>query len=334
SAVSRGADVARRLLSFSRHDEVHLVPMSLSEVTKELVKVLEHSIEKTIIIKAEVPTDLPPIEGDYGQLYQMLLNLSVNARDAIIDPSSGSQVGTITIGAGTVEGTSLRSRLHDATDDTYVHLTVTDTGIGMSDEVREKVFQPFFTTKPVGKGTGLGLSVVYTIVKGHRGFINLESEPGKGTTFHVYLPAITTKLHASTPTIDESTLGGNETILVVEDEEAVVSLLEEFLASYGYTVITASNGVEGIQMFVQHRDEIDVIITDLGLPRLSGYDMFMRIRELDPTARVILASGYLDAELKRSLLDAGARRFIAKPFSPMIVAKALREVLDEKDPAS
>jgi PAS domain S-box-containing protein len=329
AAVNRGADVVKRLLSFSRSDEAHFSPILLADVTKELANVLKHSLERTIDIHTDVPKDLPAIIGDYGQLYQMLLNLSINARDAIVDTAGGGKTGTITIAASIVDGNELRSRLSEASEGRYIHITVADTGIGMTQDILDKAFQPFFTTKPIGKGTGLGLPVVYTIVKSHKGMIDLESEPGKGTTFHVYLPVSEQQHSKGLQAIDPAALGGHETILIVEDEEAVGSMLQEFLTLSGYTVLKALNGVEGVQTFLEHKDAIDIIISDLGMPRLSGYDMFMRIREIDPDVRVILTSGYMDSDLKRKLLDAGARRFITKPYSPMLVARAIREVLDE-----
>jgi two-component system cell cycle sensor histidine kinase/response regulator CckA len=334
TSVDRGADVVKRLLSFSRHGDVQHIPVSLFDVTKELIQVLEHTIEKTITIEAVVPRDVPAVEGDYGQLYQMLLNLCINARDAIIDPQGGRETGTIRIVASTIDGSQLTTKHPEATQKKYVRISVSDTGIGLTKEMQEKVFQPFFTTKPVGKGTGLGLSVVYTIIQSHNGFVDLESEIGKGATFHLYLPALEMEKRLPLQGVDMSILEGHETILIVEDEEAVGSMLEEFLSSIGYSVLKALNGVDGIQMFVKHRNEIRLIVADINMPRLSGYEMFMRIRDIDPEAKVVLASGYLDSELKRKLLEAGAYRFISKPYTPMIVAKTIREVLDSPESRS
>ena len=182
SAVNRGADVAQRLLMFSRESQIQLRPISLADVADELTRVLEHSIEKTIELVTDIPPDLPIIQGDPGQLYQMLLNLCINARDAILQPEGRPKTGRITIAAATLSGEEVRKNFKDAIAPTYVRVSVSDTGCGMSEEVRSRIFEPFFTTKPPGKGTGLGLAVAYGIVKSHLGMIDLVTSPGAGTT--------------------------------------------------------------------------------------------------------------------------------------------------------
>ena len=305
SAVNRGADVA-----------------------DELTRVLEHSIEKTIEIVTDIPPDLPLVQGDAGQLYQMLLNLCINARDAILQPEGRSSTGRITIAAATLSGENVRKNFKDAIAPTYVRVSVSDTGCGMSDEVRSRIFEPFFTTKPPGKGTGLGLAVAYGIVKSHFGIIDVETSPGAGTTFHIYLIAYPEEKLVVPEERNEPIIGGNETILVVEDEEALRNLLTELLQSYGYRVLQAEDGVSGLELFARHRDEIKAVITDMGLPRMSGQDLFARIRELDPASRVVLASGYLDPELKSQLFTLGAKAFLQKPYQPADILRVLRGVID------
>ena len=328
SAVNRGADVAKRLLTFSRDGQIQLRPLAFADVAEELIGVLGHSIEKTVEFVPDIPPDLPIIQGDAGQLYQMLLNLCINARDAILQPPGLRKSGRITIAAKRLSGEAVMKSFKDATAALYICISISDTGSGMTDEVRSRIFEPFFTTKPPGKGTGLGLAVVYGIVKSHHGFIDLETSPGEGTTFHVYLPAGPGERFVVPENKNEAIVGGNETILVVEDDEALRNLLTELLGSYGYTILEADDGVSGLEQFTRHRGEIKAVITDMGLPRMSGQDLFMSIRELDPSSCVVLASGYLDNELRSHLIALGAKAFLQKPYQPADILRVIRDVLD------
>jgi nitrogen-specific signal transduction histidine kinase/ActR/RegA family two-component response regulator len=328
SAVNRGADVAKRLLTFSRDGQVALRPVALADVVEELTRVLEHSLEKTVDIVTDIPPDLPIVQGDPGQLYQLLLNLCINARDAILEAEPESGTGRIMMAASEIAGDEVRKEFKEAGAPSYVRISVSDTGIGMSEQVRSRLFEPFFTTKPTGKGTGLGLAVVYGIVQSHRGFVDVESVPGAGTTFHVYLQAYPEELALPPPEEASPVVGGSETVLVVEDEEALRDLVTELLQSYGYSVIRAEDGVDGLAKFTQGQEQIEAIITDMGLPRMSGQEMFTRIREIDPAAKVILASGYLEPGLKSRLFTAGAKAFIQKPYQPQEILRVVREILD------
>lgn len=328
TAVNRGADVAKRLLTFSREGQLQLRPLALGDVVEELIRVLEHSLEKTIEIVTDIPSDLPIIQGDPGQLYQVLLNLCINARDAILESHTSDGTGQITIAASTVSPETVRSIFKDAPAPSYIRVSVSDTGIGMSEAVRSRIFEPFFTTKPTGKGTGLGLAVVYGIVKSHNGLIDVESTPGAGTTVHIYLVAFPHEKLSAPKEREEPVSGGSETVLVVEDEGALREIVSELLESYGYTVINAEDGIAGFEAFTENRERIKAVITDMGLPRLSGQDLFSRILEADPGARVILASGYLDPELKSRLFRQGAKAFIQKPYQPGEILRVIRGVLD------
>jgi CheY-like chemotaxis protein len=201
----------------------------------------------------------------------------------------------------------------------------------MTDLIRSRVFEPFFTTKPAGKGTGLGLAVAYGIVKNHRGFIDVESEPGKGSAFHVYIQASTAAPSAGSISDERPITGGTETILVVEDEKALRDLLAELLEGSGYRVLKAADGIEGLAVYREYRKEIGVVLTDMGLPRMSGQDLFARIRELDPAAPIVLASGYLEPGLRSHLSSAGAKAFIQKPYQARDILRIIREVLDHPE---
>ncbi|HUI66490.1 MAG TPA: PAS domain S-box protein, partial [Bacteroidota bacterium] len=332
TAVSRGADVAKRLLTFSREGQLQLRPLALGDVVEELIRVLEHSIEKTIEIITDIPPDLSIIQGDPGGLYQVLLNLCINARDAILASPKRHGTGQIVISASNVSLETVQRSFKDATASSYIRVSIADTGIGMSEEVRSRIFEPFFTTKPPGKGTGLGLAVVYGIVKSHNGLIDVESTPEIGTTVHMYLVAFPHEKLSAPIEREEPVNGGSETILVVEDEGALREIVSELLGSYGYSVINAEDGISGFEAFREHRESIKAVITDMGLPRLSGQDLFSRILEVDPTARVILASGYLDPELKSRLFRQGAKAFIQKPYQPREILRVIRGVLDVEEP--
>lgn len=202
----------------------------------------------------------------------------------------------------------------------------------MTEEIRKRIFEPFFTTKEIGKGTGLGLAVVFGVVQTHKGFIDVESELGKGTIFRLYLPASLTVepiIKENRETIEEIP-GGTETLLIVEDEEALLIPLQTILADKGYTVLSAEDGSEALRIFKERKKDIALVLTDLGLPKISGLEVCRQIKRLDPDERLILATGYLDPEMKEEFLKVGIEHFLFKPYEATEVLKVVREVLDEK----
>jgi two-component system, cell cycle sensor histidine kinase and response regulator CckA len=326
AAVRRGADMARRLSLFAQPENTTRIPLALPATINDVRNALNDAIEKTIKVETVVEPDLPQTIAHAGQLYQSILTLCINARDAIA--ATRKEDGTIRLGAGIVDGRSVHAMFPEAGASRYIRVTVGDNGIGMTEEKRRRIFEPFVSAEQAEGGRGFGLAMVYGIVSSHGGFVDVESEPGRGTTFSLYFPAV----HAETPQPVAApgtvTRGGSETILVVEDEEAILLLLGEVLRSRGYEVLTAHDGVEGFEVYRDHVKEIDAVITDMGLPRMSGFDMFQKIRGLNPKAKVILASGYLNPELKSKLFVAGAKAFIPKPFEIADVLVKLRETLD------
>jgi two-component system cell cycle sensor histidine kinase/response regulator CckA len=326
SAVRRGVDVGKRLAMFSQVDDSQHIPIAVGGIIKDVAASLQNSIEKTIRVETHGGAELPLVQASQPQLYQSLLTLGLNARDAIA--SSRAPEGVITFGAVTVDGRSVHDLFHGATARHYVRLTVSDNGPGMDEVKRKRIFEPFLKTEESEGARGLGLATVYSVVRGHHGFIEATSELGHGTTFSLYLPAIHVETESPGGPVGGNVPGGTETILIVEDEEALRILLEEVLRSRGYTVFTAADGIEGFEVYAEHADEIHAVITDMGLPRQSGFEMFMKIRERNPRARVILASGYLSPELKSKLFVAGAKEFIPKPFQTSDVLRKLRIVLD------
>jgi CheY-like chemotaxis protein len=224
------------------------------------------------------------------------------------------------------------SQFPNATAHHYVHISVQDTGTGMDEETRQHIFEPFFTTKEKGKGTGLGLAVVYGVVQAHRGFIDVESAPGAGTTFHLFFPVpdgiITASEKQKEP--QEDLPRGTETILVVEDEDILRDLLVKLLKMQGYTVIPACDGEEAFLRFSEHADEIDLVLSDMGLPKRSGWDAFRMMQKINPKIRLLLASGYIEPAQKMEILKSDAVRFIHKPYKMEEVVGAVRETLDSR----
>jgi two-component system cell cycle sensor histidine kinase/response regulator CckA len=227
----------------------------------------------------------------------------------------------------------LHERFPDASATCYERVRVMDSGSGIDEQTRRRIFEPFFTTKGHGKGTGLGLAVVYGIIKSHHGFIDVESEVGKGTTFSLYFPLPGVQMENAAERTDgeeDAVAGGQETVLVVEDEDMLRDLLSGLLRAKGYTVLAAADGEEAVRSYEQHWKEIAVVVTDMGLPRISGAAAFAEMRMINPSARIILASGYIEPQIKAGLLSDGARTFIQKPYVPAEVLRTIRTIIDEK----
>ena len=323
-ATQRGALVVRQLLTFARKHESVFESVKVNEIIVEITKLIQETFPKTIELKTNLKADLPYVVADATQIHQVLLNLCVNARDAM------PKGGTLSITSTAIPNELVGDKHPEATAREYVRIEVRDTGAGMNETVRQRLFEPFFTTKGVGKGTGLGLAVVYGIIESHHGFIEVESAVGKGTTMTVYLPVAEPNvlLEEMTQHPVRGIAGGTETVLLIEDEKMLVGLLRAALASHGYNVLTAQDGEEGVRTYAQRKNEIAVVICDLGLPKIGGEEVFKNIRALNPNAKVVLASGFIDPDLKSELYKAGVRQFIQKPYVPDAVLRLIREVLD------
>lgn len=323
-ATHRGASLVKQLLTFARKTEPKLTSININDLIREITKLLHETFPKTIDIHTTLDENLPATTADATQIHQVLLNLCVNARDAMPDG------GTLTITTTTVAGNTLAKQFPKAAHTRYIRITVTDTGTGIDEATKQRIFEPFFTTKGPEKGTGLGLSVVFGIVQSHQGFIDLSSEVGKGTTFNLYFPIQEQHLqHADSPRIHvENIPGGTETILLIEDEEMLTELVKAMLTSKGYTVLTAADGEEGVSMFRRHQNEIAVVLSDMGLPLLSGYEVCKRIAKLDPKTKIILASGFVEPNVASELYKLGVKRIIQKPYSTEEVLHAVRSVID------
>ena len=332
-AVRRGANLVRQILTFARKTEIAREPVDVNVMIIELIKMLRETFPKTIEIVTDLDTSIPVIGMDQTQMQQAIMNLCINARDAMVE-RSGTQFpkGTLTIRTSQASWKKVREKFPEASSSEYVCLEISDTGVGMSQKTKDKIFEPFYTTKGPGKGTGLGLAVVYGVLKGHRGLVDVRSEVNKGTTFLLFFPISQNDgvKQEIAETIDTGGVKGNETILVVEDEESLLNLMTSVLVRSGYTVISARDGIEAIERFEKHRGEIALVLTDMGLPKLDGAEVFAMLKLRDPNVKVVLASGYLEPQYRSELLKTGAREFIQKPYQPEDVLKKIRKTLDSK----
>jgi two-component system cell cycle sensor histidine kinase/response regulator CckA len=321
----RGANLVKQMLTFARKTEVHLEPVILNDVVEEVMRLLTETFPKTILIDLLLEPNLPAIEADTTQLHQVIINLCVNARDAM------PEGGTLTIRTYHQTDKETPPRIVKKGAHRYAVLDVRDTGMGMDEATRERIFEPFFSTKGHGKGTGLGLSLVFGIMDSHGGFVDVQSERGKGATFRCYFPIPKEPILAERTgsSYNETVEGGNETILIVEDEEMLRELVRAFLEAKGYRILVASDGEEGLDLFRRYREPIHLVISDLGLPKFGGDELYQRLKALDPRVRVILGSGYIEPQKKTDILKEGVKEFIQKPYNPNEVLHTIRRVLDK-----
>jgi len=323
-AAVKAKKLVRQILTFSRVVEGQKRPLSINQVAQEAGAILGRTIPKMIQLGFEPQQEIWPVKADFQQMEQVLINLVSNAADAI-----GGQ-GTISV---TTKNVSLEPRNCETCGEemagSHVLITVADNGIGMSPEAQSRIFEPFFTTKGVGKGTGLGLSTVYGIVKGHGGHICCKSREGEGTEFMIHLPALE---QADSEPISEdlggaNDLGGSGTILVVDDEPSVRDVAHQMLSRSGYKVLQAASGEEALASFKERKGDIDLVLLDLGMPGMGGKACLGEVRRLDPDARVLVASGYIQYELTDELQSLGALGMVSKPYRKADILKAVNEAL-------
>jgi two-component system NtrC family sensor kinase len=322
-SAERASVLTRQLLTFARRQVIELGNLDLNRVVGELEKLLRNVIRENIKIKTSLAERLSTIRADQGQVGQVLMNLSLNARDAM--PGGGQLVFETE---------------EDWVDEEYVKqypymkagryavLSVSDTGIGMDEETRERIFEPFFTTKGPDKGTGLGLAVVYGIVKQHNGFIHVYSEPGEGTTFRIYFPAVDVPADTKVVAARGIIRGGSETILLAEDNESVRHLAEHTLISNGYRVLIACDGQEAVDIFRRHGKEIAIVVLDMVMPNKGGKQAYDEMIATIPGLKAIFMSGYSANAIHDSFVLHPGIPFLQKPFGPSDLARMVREVLD------
>jgi signal transduction histidine kinase len=324
-ASERAASLTRQLLAFSRKQVMQPKVFDLNSVVTDLEKMLVRMIGEDIELQTVLKENPGNVKADPGQIEQVLMNLVINARDAM--PMGGK----LTIETGNVYLDQNYAYQHvGVTPGTYVMIAVSDSGTGMDDETRNRIFEPFFTTKEIGKGTGLGLSTVYGIVKQSGGNIWVYSELGKGTTFKIYLPRVNEGAEDYRDVLETEDLAlGTETVLLVEDDELVRNLAREVLESSGYRVLEAATGASALLLCEKHNQPIDLLLTDVVMPEMSGRNLADRLLQLHPEMRVLFMSGYTENSIvHHGVLDKEAN-FIQKPFTPGGLALRVREVLDE-----
>ncbi|GEM_PF-3543073 len=324
TSIERMAGLTKQLLAFSRKSVGKITPTDLNKIVHEVHAILSRSVDRNIVFTLDTAKDLPNVEADPTQLNQLLMNLCINARDAM------PEGGTITIQTREIvlhENSSQRPSDLKAGSD--VLLRVADTGKGIAKEIQHRVFEPFFTTKPIGKGTGLGLSLVFGIVQAHRGHINFTSHPGKGTTFTIMLPAsakpAATAIEAAAPA--EPT-GGGETILLVDDEEILLDLGRDILQNYGYKVLTTANPLEAVEIYRARCKEISLVVTDIMMPQMTARELYPQLKDINPAVKVLLSSGYSSDGVAQSIIEQGACGFLSKPYRIKEIASTIRNALD------
>jgi len=323
ASAKRGTDIVKQVLSFARGLEGEKILLQPKHLIGELEKIVHETFPKSIQFARYVTSELWTVYGDVTQLHQVLLNLCVNARDAM--PNGG--ILTIRADNIIIDENYVRMNV-EARPGPYVVITVTDTGTGIPPGIMEKIFEPFFTTKDPGKGTGLGLATVKTLVKAHGGFVNVYSELGKGTSFKVYLPAtLTGKSRETVKQEDDIVSGAGETVLVVDDEMSILEITKESLETFGYKVLTASDGTEAIVQFAQNHGDIDVVITDMMMPYMDGPATIRALRKIDPHVKIIATSGLSIDRRVAEAHNLDVQGFLIKPYTAETLLRSVREVL-------
>jgi len=329
-SAKRGASLTQQLLAFARKKIVRPEVIDLNEVLRRLTVLLRRLVGENLELVVSTGPNLNMVKVDVGSMEQVVMNLVVNARDAI---TTGT--GRITLETKNVVLDEAYCQMHaEMTPGEFVMLAVTDTGIGMTPSIRAKLFEPFFTTKPVGHGTGLGLAMCHGIIKQAGGNISVHSEPGAGSTFRVYLPRSDGEEVAPTSLPRLSTLRGRETILLVEDEGMILRVARDALAGLGYRIITASDGAQALDMVKTMAGPVDLLVTDVVMPKMGGRELARRLSKLRPDIRVLFSSGYTENSIvEHGVLDEGVE-FLQKPYTPVALARRVREVLDRSSALS
>jgi len=323
NTAERAADITRQLLAFSRKQLLAPKRLNVNEQVRAMLPVLERLLGEDITVTFLPDADAGTVMADPAQIDQVLVNLLVNARDAM---PHGGRIELAT--ASVLLSRADLGEESDAMPGPYVRLSVQDTGEGMDATTLERIFEPFFTTKAMNRGTGLGLATVYGIIKQSGGHIAVQSRMGTGTTFHIYLPTVVDDAHTEMAAAMECAAGGRETILIVEDEPDVRDFARDALVQYGYTVLSASSPKEALTLAHRHCDDIDVVLTDVVMPGMSGPELADRIGAICPRARVAYMSGYTEDAIVRRGVHSAEISFIAKPFTVDGLAHHLRTVLD------
>jgi CheY-like chemotaxis protein len=318
--IESGAKLTSLLLGYARKGRYEVKSIDLNQLVEEVSETF-FTTKKNVRIYHELYSTLPHIAVDAGQIKQVLLNLFLNAAEAM--PGGGHLV----LSTMTATHEDMAGKLYIPKPGKYVMLKVTDTGVGMNQETIERIFEPFFTTKDMGRGTGLGLASVYGIVKGHGGYIDVDSQKGRGTTFSIYLPASEEKIEEGAQPLG-ATLKGTETVLLVDDEEGVREVSKELLESIGYRVLTAKDGKEALEIYTRNWAGIDIVVLDMVMPNMSGRETRDRMKEINPNVKILLSSGYSLESKAAAALKRRCDGFVQKPFRLRELSSEVRDILD------
>ncbi len=336
SAIQRGAGLVRQILTFARKSEVHPEAIDVNKAILDLSRMIQETFPRTVEIVVDLEEGIPIVLMDNTQLHQALLNLCINARDAMMEPREGRVPGgKLTIRTLLVDGAVLSSREGADPSLKYVEISVADQGMGMSDATIQRIFEPFFTTKELGRGTGLGLSLVYGVVKTHGGFVDVDSTLGEGTVFRLFFPVSESvpSGESRTPEGEISARGRGEGVLIVEDEPTLLDLLESTFHDKGYRVFLAADGLEGIEAYREHMGEIAIVVTDFGLPGADGGVLLTSLQSLNPSVNVVVASGFFEPHIRSQLAKNGARALVSKPYGLTELLAVVRRVIDGNEPS-
>jgi len=320
--VQSGARLTTHLLGYARKGRYEVKSVDLNQLVEEICETFGRT-RKEITIRRELAEDLFPIEADPGQTEQVLLNLYVNAADAMPDG------GNLILKTMNTTHDHMKGKLYDPKPGKYVLLTVTDTGVGMDKETMERVFDPFFTTKEMGRGTGLGLASAYGIIKSHGGYIDVDSKKGQGTAFSVYLPVSEKKLGKAVEATEQF-IKGTGTVLLVDDEEVILEVGQELLEALGYRVLTAKDGKETIEVYRKNQHDIDFVLLDMIMPDIGGGETYDKMKEINPDVKALLSSGYSIDGQATEILERGCDGFIQKPFTMEELSQSIKEVLGKE----
>lgn len=325
-SAERGATLTQQLLAFARRKVVRPEVIDLRTVLLRVAPMIQRLLGEHIELHLDTRADVGPVSIDIGSVEQLIVNLSLNARDAM--PHGGTLSMTVT---SAMVGADPESSALDLRPGPHVRLTVSDTGIGMPADIRSRVFEPFFTTKPTGSGTGLGLAVCHGIVRQAGGDILVQSEPSLGTRFHIYLPKVDLPITSSTVTRGQvASPRGDETILVVEDDQTILNLITIALSRLGYKVLSAPDGATALSIFERSGADIELLVTDVVMPRMSGRELADRLTAVRPTLKVLYASGYTEDAIDHHGVLEPHVHFLQKPYTPAVLAARVREVLDTR----
>ncbi len=325
-ATQRCSQLTKQLLAFARKGKYQSIPVNIHTIIGEVIAILEHSIDKNIIIKQHLDAQEPVVNGDPTQLQNIFLNLALNARDAM---RAGGELILLTRDRelDTADCASMPFKIEPGQ---VMEISVTDTGTGMDTQTKNRIFEPFFTTKEKGKGTGMGLAAVYGAVRNHKGAVTVNSEVGRGTTITIYLPVTKQREPASAEKIKSVETSQTASLLLIDDEKIVADTTTRILQSQGFTVTVYTSGTEAVDFYRKSWQTIDCVIIDIIMPRMNGREVFFAMREINPNVKVLLASGFsLDGEAQK-IIDEGAACFIQKPFQITELLEKISETLHKR----